>query len=178
MPLPVPVVPTSSIGNIIICVPPFLVCSLFILPFWFRLLAFFSFDLMFSAVIPLRQQPTSAHCGGTGAILLLCWVWARNKRFISVIWQWDKAFDVKLSGVSSLSTGMFVLLVTAFRYRGKTGFFAVIPGFQACALPSRALRDNGQKLWFQTCTSHVLAHPLLSHPLQFCRGLFTLPSNH
>ena len=33
---------------------------------------FLSFDLMFSAVIPLRQQPTSAHCGGDGTILLLC----------------------------------------------------------------------------------------------------------
>ena len=39
----VPVVPTSSIGNIIICVPPFFVCSFFISPFWFRLF-FFSFD--------------------------------------------------------------------------------------------------------------------------------------
>ena len=64
----------SSIGNIIICVPPFFPR---VFPLHFAVLVsldrdFFSFDLMFSTVLPLRQQPTSAHCGGDGTILLLC----------------------------------------------------------------------------------------------------------
>ena len=74
---------------------------------------------------------------------------------------------------------MFALLVTVFWYR-KAGIFAVIPGFQTrvpCHHRHYVIMEK-KKLGFQTCTPHVLAHPLLSHPLQSCRGLFTLPSNH
>ena len=79
-----------------------------------------------------------------------------------MIWQWDKAFDVQYPGVSSLDTALFALPVAIFRYRSKAGIFAVIPGFQTCALPYRRhyndMINNGKKLWFQTCTFHVLAH--------------------
>ena len=40
----VAVVQTGSIGNLIVCVPPLLVCSFFILLFWFRI--FFSLILL------------------------------------------------------------------------------------------------------------------------------------
>ena len=57
---------------------------------------------------------------------------------------------MQLSGVSSLNTGVFTLLpVTILRYRSKAAIFAVIPGFQTCALPSPALRDNGESSGFK-----------------------------
>ena len=52
---------------------------------------------------------------------------------------------MQVSGVSSLKTDMFALPVTGFRHRSKAGIFAVIPGFQTCAVHSPALRDNGKK---------------------------------
>ena len=62
-----------------------------------------------------------------------------------MIWQWDKAFDVQLSGGAPLKTGMFSLPAIVFLYRSKAGIFAVILGFPTCALPSPALRDNNGK---------------------------------
>lgn len=75
MPPPEPLVPTISIGNIIVCVPSVPRTFSFICAGWMSLVRlFFSLGLMFSVIIPLRQQQTGVHSGSQrydSAVVLL-----------------------------------------------------------------------------------------------------------
>ena len=76
---------------------------------------------------------------------------------------------MQLSAVSSLNTGTVVHVritgtVTVLRYRSKAGIFAVIPGFQTCALPSPALRDDGKKTLVSNLYLSCVSTPLVITP--------------
>ena len=104
---------------------------------------------------------TIRYCCGAGCVLKRK---GSYQRWQQTVCQWDKAFDVQLSGVSSLNTGMVPLPVTVFRYGSKAGIFSVTPGFQTYALPSPALRDNGKKTLVSNLYLSCVSTPLVITP--------------
>ena len=154
-PRPLVLVQVSAKNPQFVCVPLFssfvaAVCNLFVPRF--RLFVFLScIVLVFQRITGLTSytvclQQTSAHCcyDINGTLPCCC---AGCALEIKVSCQ-NGSSSFSTLAVSSLNTCMVPVPITVFRYRSKAGSFSVIPGFQACALPSPAIGENGKTNWF------------------------------